>query len=331
MPRLPLVAAVLLALVLPAGHALADRPAPMGCTGTDRVRTCDVALPSDVRVRSSKVRVVVPAGYDTSDRDYPVVYVLHGVGDDYASWTNPSRGDLANLTATCDAIFVMPDGGGGTTAGWYSDWKDGRYQYETFHTAVLPRAVDAAFRTSGKKHRAIAGLSMGGFGALSYTARHPGMYAATASYSGFADTLFGAPASGAFYDAAGQNSVSSLGTPNKGIWGDQGSDRATWAEHNPYDLVESFRGQPLYLSSGHGAPGGSQGDDASKANGYGTEAYVGQLNDRLATALTERGIAYTDAREPGGRHDWPYWRANFTRSLKVLMPALDAATPGCGL
>lgn len=333
MPRLPrvaLVGALLLSLALPAGQAVADRPASMACTGTDRVRTCEVELPADVRVRSSKVRVVLPAGYDASDREYPVVFVLHGVGDDFASWTNPSRGDLARLTAQCEAIFVMPDGGGGTTAGWYSDWVDGSYQYETFHTAVLPRAVDREFRTQGKKHRAVAGLSMGGFGALSYTARHPGLFRATASYSGFADTLFGAPASGAFYDAAGQNPVSSLGTPNKGIWGDQLADRDTWAAHNPYDLVESFRGQPLYLSTGHGAPGGSQGDDASKANGYATEAYVGHLNDRLADRLTAEGIAFTDARELGGRHDWPYWRASFSDSLSVLMPALDAAAPGCG-
>ena len=224
----------------------------------------------------------------------------------------------------------MPDGGGGTTAGWYSDWKDGTRQYETFHTEVLPKAVDKAFRTQGKRARAIAGLSMGGFGALSYTARHPGMYKATASYSGFADTLFGAPVSGTFYDRAGQSTTYSFGTPNKGIWGDQGADRATWAAHNPYDLAKAFKGQPLYLSSGHGAPGGSQGDDPANAGGYAVEAYVGQLNDRFASALTAEGVAFTDARETGGRHDWPYWRANLTASLKVLMPPLGAAAKGCG-
>ena len=327
--RLALVGALLAALAVPAGGAVADDDR-MTCTGSDRVRTCSVELPKGVHVRSSTVRVVVPAGYDSSERDYPVVYVLHGVGDDWASWTNPSRGDLARLTASCEAIFVMPDGGGGAEAGWYSDWVDGSFQYETFHTEVLPKAVDDAFRTKGRKARAVAGLSMGGFGALSYTARHPGMFRATASYSGFADTTFGAPVSGTAYELGGQNPVSSLGTPNERVWGPQATEQQTWAEHNPYDLVERFRGQPLYLSTGHGAPGGSQGDDPSKPHSSATEAYVGHLNDRLADRLTGAGIAFTDARELGGQHDWPYWRAALTDSLSVLMPAVGSATPGCG-
>jgi diacylglycerol O-acyltransferase / trehalose O-mycolyltransferase len=274
--------------------------------------------------------VLLPAGYDRDRRRYPVVYVLHGVGDDYLSWINPSRGDLERLTGACQAIFVMPDGGSGPLAGWYSDWKDGSYDYESFHTRVLPQQVDRRFRTQGPRARAVAGLSMGGFGALSYTARHPGMFKATASYSGFVDSQFGAPVSGAFYDVGGQNPVYSLGTPSKNVWGDQTADAAVWAAHNPYALVSRFKGQPLYLSSGHGLPGGSQGDDPTKAANYPTEAYVGQLNDRFASALTAAGIRFTDAREDGGRHDWPYWRANFTKSLKVLMPPLRAATKGCG-
>lgn len=328
--RLALAVSLLAVLSLPAGAALAAKPAAMTCTGADRVRSCVVALPAGVAVRSNKVTVVLPAGYDSSRRDYPVVYVLHGVGDDNTTWTKPANGNLAALTAACQAIFVMPDGGGGAEAGWYSDWKDGTRQYETFHTKVLPTAVDRAFRTQGAKGRAIAGLSMGGFGALSYTARHPGMYRATASYSGFADTLFGAPVSGEFYDRAGQNTTNSLGTPSKRIWGEQGADRATWAAHNPYDLAPAFKGQPLFVSSGRGAPGGSEGDNPANAAGYVVEAYVGQLNDRFASALTAAGVRFTDARANGGRHDWPYWRANLVKSFSVLMPPLGAASPGCG-
>ncbi len=284
--RLALVSALLLAVGLPAGAALAATPSAMTCTGTDRVRSCEVGLPAGVAVRTSKVTVVLPAGYDRPDRSrrsYPVVYVLHGVGDDQTSWTNPVRGNLAGLTAACDAIFVMPDGGGGTTAGWYSDWKDGTRQYETFHTQVLPAAVDRAFRTQGKRARAIAGLSMGGFGALSYTARHPGMYRATASYSGFADTLFGAPVIRCVLRP--RRAERGL-LPRHAQRGDLGRP-----ERRPRHLGgaqslrprQAFRGQPLYVSSGHGAPGGSQGDDPANAGGYAVEAYVGQLNDRFAS------------------------------------------------
>jgi diacylglycerol O-acyltransferase/trehalose O-mycolyltransferase len=329
--RFALIGALLLGLTVNSGQALAGRrSAPMTCKGTARLRTCAVTLPPGVTVHSNKVQVLVPADYDTHPGKYPVVFVLHGVGDDYTSWTS-ARGELGSLTTSCEAIFVMPDGGSHASAGWYSDWKDGTYQYETFHTSVLPKAVDAVFRTEGPRYRAIAGLSMGGFGALSYTARHPGMYQATASYSGFVDTLFGAPASGTAYEYAGQDAATNEGTPSSRIWGDQSADRAVWAAHNPYDLVAALKGQPLYLSSGHGVPaGGSQGDDLHKGSAYASEAYIGQLNDRLASRLTSEGIAFTDGREYGGRHDWPYWRATFTASLKVLMPALNAATAGCG-
>lgn len=325
---------LLLALLvtLPAAATTGMRCSPVA-GGGGRLLTCVVALPGGVRVRSSTVRVVLPAGYATraaQGHRYPVVYVLHGVGDTYATWTAPDRGDLLRRTVSCQAVFVTPDGGGGTTAGWYSDWKNGRFQYETFHTAVLPKAIDATFRTQGPGHRAIAGLSMGGFGALSYTARHPGMFRATASYSAFADSLFGAPVSGTFYELGGQNPLYSFGTPGKGVWGDQAADRATWAAHNPTTLADRFRRQPLFLSSGHGAPGGSQGDAPGSAPAYLIEAYVGQLNDRFAKALTDRGIPFTDRRELGGRHDWPYWRAALTASLRVLMPPLGAASPGCG-
>ncbi len=225
---------------------------------------------------------------------------------------------------------MTPDGGSGDVAGWYSDWVDGSYQWETFHTRVLPKAVEATFRTTGHRHRAVAGLSMGGFGALSYAGRHPGMYQAAASYSRFADTLFGAPVSGQAYQTSGQNPAYSTGAPSDRIWGDQSAHRDVWAAHNPYDLAASLLGTALFVSSGTGTPGGAQGDDPSKAANYGLEAYISQLNNRLVTQLQAQKVPFTDGRYAGGDHGWPYWRAAFTASLNVLMPAVGAAGPGCG-
>ncbi len=331
-------ALALTAMVVPIGAAVASpmqatRTSPMTCkkvSADGRELSCAVALPAGVTVRSANVRVLLPAEYARSGRTYPVVLVLHGVGDDETAWTNPARGDLARLTSSCNAIFVMPDGGSGTVAGWYSDWVDGSFQYETFHTSVLPAAVDATFRTRGAGRRAVAGMSMGGFGALSYTARHRGLFRAVASYSGFVDTMFGAPISGEAYDIQGQNPVFSLGTPSRRIWGTQGGAPEEWRAHNPYDLAARLGGVPLYLASGSGGPAGPQGDDPAKAPNYGTEAYVGHLNDRFAARLGELGMAFTDARYAGGYHDWRYWRAAFTDSLRVLMPPLGATSRGCG-
>ncbi|MFN2626856.1 MAG: alpha/beta hydrolase-fold protein, partial [Mycobacteriales bacterium] len=117
--------------VLPSGAVGRAASGAMTCTGAGRERTCTVAVPRSVHVRHTAVRVVVPADYNPRRR-YPVLYVLHGVGDDETTWTNPARGDLLRLTARCEAIFVMPDAGSGQIAGWYSDWLDGSFQWETF-------------------------------------------------------------------------------------------------------------------------------------------------------------------------------------------------------
>lgn len=327
-----------LVVVAPVGATLAvaapaRRTPPMVCKPVSpggRELTCAVPLPAGVKVRSANVRVVLPADYGRGRRSYPVVMVLHGVGDDETAWTNPSRGDLAKLTLACNAIFVMPDGGSGPIAGWYSDWADGSYQYERFHTSVLPAAVDATFRTRGSGQRAVAGMSMGGFGALSYTARHPGLFRAAASYSGFVDSTFAAPVTGEFYDAGGQNPVFSLGTPSRRVWGTQSGAPDVWRAHNPYDQAAKLGGVALYLASGNGLLFGPQGDDPAKALNYNTEAYVGHLNNRFAARLGELGVPFTDARYAGGYHDWRYWRATFADSLRVLMPPLGAASRGCG-
>ena len=79
-------------------------------------------------------------------------------------------------------IIAMPEGG---AVGFYSDWVD-RAEWETFHTVELPGILAEKYRASSRQ--AIAGLSMGGLGALTYAARHPDHYAAVASFSGITHT-----------------------------------------------------------------------------------------------------------------------------------------------
>src|SRR6266480_1971583 len=83
--------------------------------------------------------------------------------------------DVAEFSAQFPLVIVMPDGGHDAEAGWYSDWADGSRQWETFHMRTLVRYVDHHFRVLRRGHRAVAGLSMGGFGAMSYAARHRGL------------------------------------------------------------------------------------------------------------------------------------------------------------
>ncbi|MFC7565673.1 alpha/beta hydrolase [Actinomadura namibiensis] len=120
------------------------------------------------------IRIILPADYATSPtKRYPVLYLLHGTGDNP---TNPSLAypAIRSTIARSSMITVIPDGG---LRGWYNDWlmqntAAGAQKWETFHlTQVIP-FIDANLRTIGTKQgRAIAGISMGGFGALHYAQR----------------------------------------------------------------------------------------------------------------------------------------------------------------
>src|SRR6266550_7493567 len=164
-------------------------------------RCLDVAVPypHTLKVPDDHVRIVLPENYQSKDLGYPVLYLLHGAGDTYESWIDNT--DLLQFTQQYQLIVVMPDGGRNDSAGWYSDWKDGSRNWESFHVGVLIPWVDRHLNTLGDGHRAIAGLSMGGFGAMSYAARHPGLFAAAASFSGAVNTRYLSPASGVGFTA----------------------------------------------------------------------------------------------------------------------------------
>ncbi|HLG01915.1 MAG TPA: alpha/beta hydrolase family protein [Acidimicrobiia bacterium] len=303
------------------GGAIPSARADEHCT---RIQDRTVPVPSGVLVPDSRVRVIVPTAYCTEGNTtaYPVLYLLHGAGDTWATWTNNT--DVEEFSAAFDVIIVMPDGGHGTTpgneAGWYSDWHDGSRDWETFHTDVLIDWVDATYRTlDTADHRAVAGLSMGGFGAMSYAGRHPDLFSAAASFSGAVDTMHGWPANGFGYQAA----QPFFGTPDDRVWGDAVTNADEWRAHNPADLAPALVGKTLVLATGTGTPGGPAGDNPSNPGGYGVEAFIFQLNVSFQAHLRVAGAAFTDQGYLGGLHDWPYWEMALHHALPVLVNAID--------
>ena len=147
---------------------------------------------SESLMRATTISVILPQATEEQiglidqplEGPPPVLYLLHGADSDDTSWTR--FGDAERITARAPMIVVMPDGG---AHGWYTDWYEGaapvQPRWETYHVAELVPWIDATYRTiAARRGRAIAGLSMGGYGALSYAARHPGTFAAAASFSG---------------------------------------------------------------------------------------------------------------------------------------------------
>src|SRR5690606_25000391 len=132
-----------------------------------------------------EVRITFPADYYATGVDYPVLYLLHGgAGGSSRQWT--SEGGAAEyITRNAPLITVMPDGG---KVGWYTDWINqsaGAQSWEHFHLYQLIPWIDWNLNTIDRKEgRAIAGLSMGGFGAIHYAQQRPDMFAFVASFSG---------------------------------------------------------------------------------------------------------------------------------------------------
>jgi S-formylglutathione hydrolase FrmB len=293
--------------------ALASTPA--STPACPRLVSQSVPLPSSVHITDNRVNVILPVGYCSSGLRYPVLYLLHGAGDTYQSWV--TRTDAVNASAGYPLIIVMPDGGHNATAGWYTDWMDGTYQWETYHVGVLPRFINSRFRTRADD-LGIAGLSMGGFGALSYAARHPGMFKAAASFSGAVDTRYAEPLSGVAFTLL----QGIYGTPNDRVWGNQVANEANWRAHNPTDLAGRLAGTQLFVATGTGTPGGSQGDNLADPAGYLVENVVWQMNLSLHLALNAAHVPGVTDFYSGGYHGWPYWQADLHWALPQLAGVL---------
>ena len=326
MKRLLLAVALLAAFVAQGLPAAAE-------TACVPPRCIDVAVkvPPKLTVPDNHVRILLPVDYSSKGPGYPVLYLLHGAGDTYQTWSKNT--DLIDLTSRRDpvtgvpefpVIIVMPDGGRDSNAGWYSDWKDGSRQWETFHIDVLTRYIDRKFNTLGAGHQAVAGLSMGGFGAMSYAARHAGMFQAAASFSGAVDTRYLAPVSGlgftAFHDR--------FGTPDDRVWGNQMVDSDEWAAHNPTDRAADLACTALFIASGTGTPGGPAGDDPSNPGGYAIENVIFQMNQSFTRALDKAEVPFESDFYAGGYHGWPYWQRELHWALPQILDVIGSQGTG---
>lgn len=142
---------------------------------------------SDILKMDRKYAIYLPAGYDQSDRSYPVLYLLHGSGDNHTGWVQ--FGQVQHIADKAIAegnagpmIIVMPDADTGTRG--YFNVVDGSYNYEDFFFKELIPHIEKTYRVrSGKRYRAISGLSMGGGGTIFYALHQPDMFAAAAPLS----------------------------------------------------------------------------------------------------------------------------------------------------
>jgi diacylglycerol O-acyltransferase / trehalose O-mycolyltransferase len=271
----------------------------------------DLTIQSPALGRTAKVRLLTPNGWEQrrrSDR-WPVFYLLHGCCDTYDSWTRET--DVEQLRRLRHVLVVMPEAG---PVGFYSNWWNhgagGPPAWETFHLRELRRLLERGY---GAGHRrVIAGLSMGGFGALSYAGRNPGMFRAAASYSGVVHPLYPGFPEGLL------GLLAEFGEDPLALWGDPVAQRRIWKAHDPYYLAKRLRHTPVFLSVGDGTAGPFDPPGTFDA----LEAELSLQNHAVAARFERVGVPLrTDFYGPG-THTWPYWERELHRSLPMLLDAL---------
>lgn len=296
---------------VPPGTAAADDGAHVVAQQWIDARTLDLTIDSPAMAANEQVRLLLPPDRNTHPhKRWPVLYLLHGCCDSYVSWTRST--DVEQLTAGTDVLVVMPEAG---TDGFYSDWwnggSGGSPRWKTFHLTELRQILERGFQASPR--RAVAGLSMGGYGAMKYA--ETGLFRAAASYSGVVDPL------------SNPGGVLAYLYPDA-LWGDPVAQRAIWVANDPTDHADLLHGVKLFVASGNGQPGGPYDGSSQTTDPTEAEVYAESLN--FVHALGQAHVPVTTDFYGPGHHAWPYWQQDLHRSFPMLMHAIGAQTASAG-
>lgn len=280
---------------------------------------------------SADVRVLLPADYAAHPRrHYPVLYLLHGTSGGAADWT--TMGAAEETTAGQPLIVVMPDiaqhdNGGGWCTNSYNGGAYGPPEWETFHIDQLIPWIDGNLRTiAARGGRAIAGLSQGGFCAMSYAARHPDLFSTALSLSGAPDIAYDAEAQALVTPIINATETGLDGVPPDSFFGPRATQEINWAAHDPATLAENLRGLGLVIYTGNGQPGPFDPLLPNLAADA-IEGGVHQLSTLFHNRLDALGIPSTFDDYGPGTHSWPYWKRDLEWSSGAVMAAFAHPPP----
>jgi S-formylglutathione hydrolase FrmB len=272
-----------------------------------------LTLESKILGKPVRYTVYLPFDYSTSERYYPVVYLLHGYTDDDSAWIQFGESNLiadeaiANRTIP-PMIIVTPDAG----ASWYINNYDHSIQYEDFFIKEFIPHIESKFRIRpGRRYRGVAGLSMGGFGALVYALKHPDLFTACVAFS-----------AAIFTDEETMNKPEERWAKMEGsLYGPglKGKDRITdhYKSYSPIHLVSSIPREKL--------------EDLRIYTDCGDDDFLYKGNSTFHILLRDLKIAH-EYRVRDGGHTWSYWRSGLADALKFIgvdfnVPPISRATP----
>jgi putative tributyrin esterase len=282
-----MVSALAVALLLAKSPAFPQRIGPGNLA---RSVARDDAVESKAVGRTMKYRVLLPRDYDRSRERYRVLYLLHGLAGNYTDWS--TRTDLARFAAALPLVIVMPEG----ENAWSTNAAGDGPRFEDYIAVDLVADVEQKYRVIRARYgRAIAGLSMGGYGAVKIALRHPATFAAAGSFSGAFVAV----------DPAYDDSMKGYTEELYRIFGPPGSE--TRASNDVVTMADT--------AATAGAPQFFVGC------GAGDNTYLLRNRD-LVAVLQKRGFRYEFHEVPGG-HSWDYWNRAIEAFLPWLMTVFD--------
>lgn len=256
----------------------------------------NLSVKSKILNMDRKYAVYLPPGYETSGRSYPVLYLLHGAGDDQTGWVQ--FGEVQNIADKAIAggsatamIIVMPDANTGKRG--YSNDATGKWRYEDFFFQEFMPYIEKTYRIkSEKRYRAISGLSMGGGGTFTYALHHPELFSSAC------------PLSAATGPASLEDTRARLQKETPGI-----AD----------SLVEKYFKDQNVVSLVNNMP-----DSLKKAVRWyiddGDDDFLYEGNCLVHIAMRKRDIPH-EFRIRDGAHNWTYWRESLPVVLKFVSDA----------
>lgn len=257
----------------------------------------NLSMKSEILKMDRKYAIYLPPDYETSERSYPVLYLLHGAGDDQTGWVQFGEvlriADKAIKDGTATAmIIVMPDANTGQRG--YTNNVTGDWRYEDFFFDEFMPYIEKTYRIKGeKRYRAVAGLSMGGGGTFYYALHHPELFLSACPLSASAGPL---------------NKDDMQRYRQRGNMG-KATDEQINAWYKKYSVLELIKNMP---------------DDQKKAVRWfmdiGDDDFLYEGNSLVHIEMRKKEIPH-EYRVRDGAHNWTYWRASLPVVLSFISDA----------
>jgi enterochelin esterase-like enzyme len=253
----------------------------------------NLSLKSKLLNMDRKYAIYLPPDYENSQRAYPVLYLLHGGGDDQTGWVQ--FGEVQTITdkaikdgIATPVVIVMPDANTGKRG--YSNDAANTWRYEDFFFQELMPFIEKTYRVkTEKRYRALAGLSMGGDGSFTYALHHPELFAAAC------------PLSAGTGPANLDSTKARLRRENNAI-----PDSAITAYYKRQSVLELVNNMP---------------DSLKKTVRWyidcGDDDFLYEGNSLVHIAMRKKEIPH-EFRIRDGAHNWTYWRTALPEVLQFI-------------